>query len=142
MRILNGLSVPWLQADAFVTRVGSDPGDEAGTVLDYLVASEDILQSMETVRVGLDLHFSDHRPVRFGWRGYETGVPETSLVLTAENGPIGWQFKGNPSVSQKKIAQEYLTKDNRLTAIPSVVDTSGAEIAFNLYTIFPKRLLF
>ena len=48
IRIVNGLTLPWLR------RVGSDPGDCTGTVLDYLVASEQILQSVKHATVGTD----------------------------------------------------------------------------------------
>ena len=97
MIILNGLILPWVRADAIVTRVGSNPGDEVGTVMDYLVASEQILRSVTSVTVETDLDFSDHRPVRFRWNGHEAGTSTAPSTPTPEHGPIGWRFKGNPT---------------------------------------------
>ena len=134
MRILNGLSLPWLNADGIVTRVGSDPGDEAGTVLDYLVASEQILRSINHLTVGIDLNptWSDHRPVRFRWSGYEMADPTASPTHSPERGPMGWRFKGTPSADQKKIAQERISSDHRLNEALRVIETSGPESAFYL----------
>ena len=134
MRILNGLTLPWLRADAIVTRVGSDPDDDAGTVLDYLVASEQILQSVKHVTVGTDLNslWSDHRPIRFRWNGYEANVSSTAPAQLPERGPMGWRFKGTPTASQEEIAQERIAGDDRLTQVSSLIETSGPEMAFNL----------
>ena len=134
MRILNGLSLPWLSADGIVTRVGSDPGDEAGTVLDYLVASEQILRSINHLTVGIDLNptWSDHRPVRFRWSGYETNVPSAFSTQSPERGPMGWRFKGTPSGAQTKIAQERITSNHRLNEVLTLTETSGPEMALYL----------
>ena len=115
MRILNGLTLPWLRAGAIVTRVGSDPGDDAGTVLDYLVASEQILQSVKHVTVGTDLNslWSDHRPIRFRWNGYEANVSSTASAQLPERGPMGWRFKETLTASQNEIAQERIAGDDR-----------------------------
>ena len=115
MRFLNGLTLPWLRAGAIVTRVGSDPGDDAGTVLDYLVASEQILQSVKHVTVGTDLNplWSDHRPVRFRWTGYEANVSSTAPAQLPERGPMGWRFKETLTASQNEIAQERIAGDDR-----------------------------
>ena len=132
MRILNGLTLPWLHADGIVTRVGSNPGDEAGTVLNYLVASEQILRSINHVTVGTDLNpaWSDHRPVRFRWSGYETNEPTASSTQSPERGPMGWRFEGTPSAAQQKIAQERITSDHRLNEALRLIEISGPELAF------------
>ena len=127
MRFANGIIVPWLRADATVTRVGAELGGESGTVLDYVVASDQVLRAIRSLKIEDTLHaaWSDHRPVRFRWQGRPVKEDELTPDAPSERGPVGWRFEGNPSAEQKKDAMTYFASDLRLSSVCSTIENAS-----------------
>ena len=127
----NGIIVPWLRADATVTRVGAELGGESGTVLDYVVASDQVLRAIRSLKIedNLPAAWSDHRPVRFRWQGRLVKEDALTSGAPSERGPVG--FKGNPSAEQKKDAVTYFASDPRLSSVYSTIENASPEHAIS-----------
>ena len=141
LRVLNGLELSKFSGDPFITRpsVGCDVAppsrEEPGTVLDYVLASEAALQSFSKLTVGAGMHSSDHRPVRFVWRGGGAGADGSSADAAPRgerSGPLGWRLSGHPTDEQQRAVAEVLAADRRLGDVCSVLQHDGADAAFSL----------
>ena len=71
MRIVNCLQVASLVSDGRATRELRDldihDSDDAGTVLDYILSTEALLQTLKSLIVSEDARYTDHRLVRVTW---------------------------------------------------------------------------
>ena len=131
LRVLNGLELSKFSGDPFITRpsVGCDVAppsrEEPGTVLDYVLASEAALQSFSKLTVGAGMHSSDHRPVRFVWRGGGAGADGSSADAAPRgerSGPLGWRLSGHPTDEQQRAVAEVLAPDRRLGDVCTVLE--------------------
>jgi len=141
LRILNGLEISTFSGDPFITRpsIGCDVAEpsraESGSVLDYVLTSEAILQSFSRLEIGEGWHNSDHRPVRLFWRGAGSGADGSSADAAPRrerSGPLGWRFAGHPTSEQQRAVADVLAADPRLGEVCSVLERDGADAAFAL----------
>ena len=145
MRIVNGLKRGQLTADGAVTRLeeGSSvlkPSKrDVGSVIDYIIASEGVLQSVTALEVGAGAWYTDHRPVRFQWNA--RSEKQTAAAESVEEyGPIGWRFAGKPCVRTRAQAASALAGDVRLQCCEKQWRGSGKVFHCWFNTFFGKLL--
>ena len=123
-------------ADGYVTRpeTGSDlcspSNTERGSVIDYFIASEGILQNVSKLRVGEGARFTDHRPVYLEWRG--SSNQDSVVTKRGVTGPLGWRFSGKLDDQTKGDAATAFEQDPRLALIEPLLQRDGPNEAYAL----------
>ena len=134
MRIMNGLKIGHgnvgFSGSGAITRpaIGCDvataDSTEAGSVLDYVVASEAVVGAFATLNIVSGVHGSDHRPVHFTWRGKfaKPNLDKAPVEKTSRTTRLmGWRFIGNPSVEQKKRVAVLLRNGQAAAEVLSIL---------------------
>ena len=137
LRIVNGLKRGQLTADGAVTRLEDGSSvlkpsrRDVGSVIDYIIASEGVLQSVTALKVGAGAWYTDHRPVRFQWNARSV-QPAVAAERGDELGPIGWRFAGKPCVRTRAQAAATLAEDVRLPGVTQLMARGLIDDAYAL----------